>query len=111
MANSTPGPWRVQEGSLTVYTTSDPEAGTGITNAIALPCMTHNSRGSDVGREEAKANAHLIAAAPALLDALEAVLPWVEANCDEDPEGCEDEKYLRVHLRAALAHARGEAKP
>lgn len=66
----TPGPWKVQEGYLTVYTTTCPETGTGFTNAIADVHREKTCAGSIVPEEEAIANARLIAAAPEMLAAL-----------------------------------------
>lgn len=66
----TPGPWRMQNHFLTIFTTSHPETGTGGTNAIASMCTAENSAGSSVTFPEAEANARLIAAAPEMFEAL-----------------------------------------
>lgn len=55
--------------------------------------------------EQAKANAHLIAAAPDLYEALE----WAVLNADESEAGRDDEWYANFErCAAALAKARGE---
>ena len=61
----TPGPWIKQGGYLTIYTLTD-----CATNAVAHTLHHANSNGSVVTREQAEANANLIAAAPDLLAAL-----------------------------------------
>lgn len=65
----TPGPWRLQTGHNTIYTLSGGNA--GHTNCIGkVVCHGDHPTTSDVTLEEAEANAHLIAAAPELLEAL-----------------------------------------
>jgi len=73
-AKFTPGPWLVQPGFLTVYTMSNGESGT--TNAVASVCQESTSSGSSQTREDAEANANLIAAAPELYEALAELREW-----------------------------------
>lgn len=55
------------------------------------------------GKAEARSNAHLIAAAPDLLDACESSLAWAEKS-----DGTKRE--VKEQLRAAIAKARGGAQ-
>lgn len=88
-AKHTPGPWRVQERFGTVFTTSNPEEGTGMTNAIASACRRGRDAGSEVTLDESEANARLIAAAPCMLEALRMVLNYAER------ETCKHEETWR----------------
>lgn len=96
MAQHTPGPWRVQDGFNTIYTTSCPETGTGITIAIAK-ASDHQCKS-----EEVAPNARLLAAAPALLAALEALADEAFINMRSGAGHLIDE------ARAAIAAAKGE---
>jgi hypothetical protein len=90
MGKHTPGPW-------TVY-----EAGFSVADAWGHVLST------DVeGRmpEEAAANARLIAAAPELLAALEALLSVYQGFA---PWEGEVERQAEIKARAAIAKARGE---
>ena len=100
MSEHTKGPWRVQKFSLTVFTISDSD-GTGMTNAIAGTLTENNSAGSVVQRQEAFANARLIAAAPDLLEALEVL---VSSEYD-DGDLC-DADWAKAN--AAIFKARGK---
>ena len=61
----------------------------------------------DCDRDEAMANAHLIAAAPDLYAALE----WAAQNAEESEAGRDSEWYANLErCNAALAKARGETK-
>lgn len=83
MSKHTDGPWLKQPGFLTVYTY---EGNCGASNAIAVACSEGNEhRGSVVSRTEAEANAHLIAAAPEMLDALEAITEHLTAVLKNHP--------------------------
>lgn len=89
----TPGPWAVTGGDGT-------------------PCVS-DPFGLDVGWPSrrkgypALANAHLIAAAPELYEALELALPIIEEldTCRDDED---DPIPLVAQIRSALAKARGE---
>ncbi len=95
----TPGPWKVQRregyvGQWEVVSTCETEWWI----ADAAP---YNER-----QEE---NARLIAAAPELLEALEAVLYWAEliAGDTTDKEAAANEEASIALARAAIAKARG----
>lgn len=105
----TPGPWHVQKGFNTIFTTSDPAKQTGITIAIAK--VLDDQVGS---QSECNANASLIAAAPDLYEALKEVL-LAERLGTRPPETAmqAEEKLDRIKYavnkaEAALAKARGE---
>lgn len=86
MSKHTPGPWKITHSEVNGYRVSD-STGWGV--AVVL---------KDVNDE---ANAHLIAAAPAMLEALEA-LEALASNYG----GLSDENYNIV--KAAVAAAKGE---
>lgn len=82
MSKHTPGPWFYAESEVgTPFVDSE---SVGDLSAVALPL------------DEQKANAHLIAAAPDLLEALEDLLPWLE------------DARMADGARAAIAKARGQ---
>jgi hypothetical protein len=84
MSKHTPGPWAVEE----------------LKHRYRLRCSIEATDGSLVGESYEEKNAHLIAAAPELLEALEALV------LDESKE------YIPTRLwnaaRAAIAKAKGE---
>ena len=91
MAKFTPGPWRLRElvnNTLAVYGAGECD--------VVFPKR-------NAPRD---ANAHLIAAAPALYEALEAIAPWLR-NGDYDTRGglIEMDRLASV-AEAALATAR-----
>lgn len=92
----TPGPWRVSEkrGDLIDIRHENNEPG-----AMSLNLAHVVARQSWL--KEAEANAHLIAAAPELLEALQACLSWVNNGIARD-----------VHVKAtkAIKKALGESK-
>ena len=102
MGNWTPGPWHADghvydsQGSAIAYL----NRGSKATLAI-LP--EHAAR--------KRADAQLIAAAPELYAALEALSEYVIAVCDVDEaaRSYHDDIFNRVHV--AFAKARGESKP
>ena len=76
----TPGPWRFDGPTL-----KGPSYNIGGVNSH--------------GTVEGKANAHLIAAAPELLEALEAAMEWAEH--------CKLPTDIRVRMESAIAKAKG----
>jgi len=92
MSEHTPGPWKVQPGFLTVFTCS--EGTTGLTIALAkvfdaqLIADQDTVEGKQQAREQAEANAKLIAQAwtiPELLAALKYARRFLNAE-DHDIE-------------------------
>jgi hypothetical protein len=119
MAKFTPGPWKVgPERDLErklVYLTVESLAG----NVSCISVYGHKRNGESAGEkytdslgterykpvisaDEARANAHLIAAAPELLDALETIFDITPfATNSKDAE-------IRMRVRAVIAKAKGE---
>ncbi len=87
MAGWTPGPWRYDPKSQYVLA--------GKSTRITSPFWLGKKK------EENEANAHLIAAAPELYDALLTLVPWLEVTqMNQLPGG--------IAALRALARARGE---
>ena len=104
MADHTPGPWKVRNGS--VYHAH--MFGNGWDD-IPIAKMDRETR--ETGPTERDANATLIAAAPELLKALEAILPEFIAD-KVDQSMCADPSTLARIERAkdAVSKATGEVK-
>ena len=97
MAEHTPGPWETHQqaegyNSLRVCKPTEDGECRSIADAEILR----------MPREEAEANARLIAAAPALLEALEAVAKLLDQGQPVDPE------HDGAWIRGAIAQAREE---
>jgi hypothetical protein len=102
----TPGPWRVGNAGFTVFGPKTERPAPVVVAEIPPPTPR-------VSREERKANARLIAAAPEVLAALETSLKWLEAAQADEPEDF-DSPELRSAVdaaRRAVALARGEVTP
>jgi len=97
----TPGPWRVTEygGEIAIHAEDNTK--------VALPEKWFAS-----DRVEAAANAHLIAAAPELLAALESIAAGSVQDTGENGMGTVniDRETMQLIARAALAKATGGAK-
>ncbi len=92
MSNHTPGPWLICDDGINVYAS---KTDTAITN-VEHPCAAD----PDVQT----ANAHLIAASPALLDAAKQALDWL--NADERTAWAKPSReYIATLLDAAIAAA------
>ena len=105
----TPGPWRVKQTGFTYFRdlTILGEDWQGEETPIAAALVRnalHPYGRADKARAEIEANARLIAAAPELLEALEAVLPDLEHYVATHGPG--PDKRLAI-ARAAIAKARG----
>lgn len=74
--------------------------------------MTYTFIGANYSDLEAQADAHLIAAAPEMLAALQAALPWLtKADIDGAFEGCAlplGGRKAWEQVERAIAKARGE---
>ena len=104
MSAHTPGPWKVDSPPRTV--TFEPAFAVNGDYGPPLAFVL----GSD-DHPEVRANARLIAAAPDLLEALEAALPWIDLargsdlNTDASHEAID---RIEAQARAAIAKAKGE---
>ena len=108
MSKHTPGPWAVAEVAPEFhrhgkYGVAYVDLGTwpDLTATVA-PCI--GLEGQPINREVVEANAHLIAAAPDLLEALEAAHGWLVFV------GTETIEPVRARCRAAIAKAKGTIK-
>lgn len=107
----TPGPWEiigddeVCEG-VPCIDISAGEMGTSEHRPVANVCCTLDEDGDFVIVDEDRANAHLIASAPDLLEALEEVLPAFRAYLRE----AGDAHDWAISDRAAEAIARAQGK-
>ncbi len=98
----TPGPWFVDRSSMVAGHESAEIRTSDCEQESALVATVYQQYG------DVLANAHLISAAPELLKALEACLPWVdEYVCTGLHEGIGD-RVASDKARAAIAKARGK---
>lgn len=101
----TPGPWRVEGGTTVVWGACNPDElsdygmGYPVTDCRITP-ISNSSWCQGPEYEEGYANAHLIAAAPELYEALEGVLGLIQLEFEQSP--------MVAFAKAALAKARGE---
>lgn len=106
----TPGPWRVgMESGHNANVITAVSDGDGICLVYGIP---QNRKVDEVGTSSGIANAHLIAAAPDLMEALERLLNAYLNIADSGDAGNWDaEKESEVvTARAAIAKAYGETK-
>lgn len=114
----TPGPWKLDGGEGTrgqLYVWSDrDERGKGLigTHEICVAIIQPNARcegSAAYAEEEIKANADLIAAAPAMYEALEAVVQTIWADCRIPAEVRKDwESVYHTVILSAMRAARGD---
>jgi hypothetical protein len=86
MSGHTPGPWRVTDDAPTIIQCDYRSIGSS-GGALIASAMGNDSSGFYVSESESLANARLIAAAPELLEALKAVLPYVVSETLEHCDG------------------------
>lgn len=100
----TPGPWIAKKGAGWYITRPDAHARREAAFVVGVhPSVSLVDAPSD-DDAEAEANAHLIAAAPAMLAALETMV-----RIYGDPEYCDGETPPEIiEARAAIAQAKGE---
>lgn len=101
----TPGPWHVHVGedetASTVYVYADPDPAPDQSGEDRYICqMMEDSSGI--------VDAHLIAAAPKLLEALEAVLEVAEESTDYTDDGLYWVTQAIIKARTAIAKAKGQ---
>ena len=104
----TPGPWAIAYMSQSDYThlyiTHDSQTRSQIIADLHCP-VSINSEGETYSNENKQANARLIAAAPELLEALEACERYIHATMSDDNlAGIHEADFAR----AAIAKAKGE---
>ena len=102
MSKHTPGPWEVQRDShLRFYITQPSDTPDRVAGFYA------EVRRFTPDIDQVKANAHLIAVAPDLLEALQSAVDWIEDDrFDDDYIG---EQWYH-DARAAIAKAKGETE-
>lgn len=102
MSKHTPGPWRFSDNTkwwkTNPFSVTVPKKGVHGTAVANIPAR------ATISMEEAQANARLIAAAPDLLAALNAMLTHMGLDEDEWTKPTFDQ------ARAAIAKATGESK-
>ena len=110
MSKHTPGPWNVTE----VHQSADVlewiidcnrPASNGCKEDPRI-AIVEEMGGSMDGREEGRSNAHLIASAPDLLEALEALLNWGRDHTS--PTQPNSPHQLLVNAHNVIAKARGQ---
>jgi len=97
----TPGPWAIHESAFSSSLVKELHIGTPTRTAA---CVYDDCAAGILVRSEIEANARLIASAPELIEALEAVLPDLEHYVATHGPG--PDKRLAI-ARAAIAKARG----
>lgn len=120
----TPGPWRVKGGVTSVRAPGSKDGAHKLYSGRIYPetgkyigsiCHVHSADHiSGISREQSAANALLIAAAPCLLAALEALLPELDIEIETrqlggNAEDWADLECLTQQARAAIAKAKGGA--
>jgi hypothetical protein len=93
----TPGPWRFDCGNLQVERAEDRQPICDISTQWDL-----NSRNENIPFHVSEANAHLIAAAPELLDALKRAIHQLVIQDDEGSA------FMQAHRAIAKAEGRAE---
>lgn len=105
MSEHTPGPWKTDHNSIV-------QEGTGFSVADVWTPRGHNHCANQPTpqRREQKANASLIAAAPDLLDALEAVESWIDNEIGKriNPGTNDDDQVVCRAVRSAILKAKGD---
>lgn len=105
----TPGPWVAMNGATTIYGPLGGDSGDGwaaddtdgwmVAEVGNYPTLCEGEM-TELGEECRLANAHLIAAAPDLLAALEEIMRWWDGD-----DGIEEQF---INARQALEKAKGE---
>jgi hypothetical protein len=96
MTKHTPGPWNCNRASA-----AGREIIVSEVSPVDVAVLSHR----DKSQSEITANAYLIAAAPDLLNALQAI---VKSLADQDDEGMIEHAQQMIDARSAIAKATGE---
>lgn len=123
MGKHTPGPWVFRNG-CDIFSELGADSGDGCPAAsndgwhvATIPDTETNIDGAgktELGWNVKRANAHLIAAAPELLEALEVALNglrWYVAEYTEKANGCDDEAIAKIEAAIARATGATDANP
>jgi hypothetical protein len=99
----TPGPWIVDEDGASIYAkdTHNPDTGDWLICEIEAGC---NNSGLGNGEED-EANAHLVAAAPDLLEACKQALELLTGTGQDGTLGHHPDNPVPALLRAAIQKA------
>ena len=111
MSGHTPGPWEWLEAKTAWEDPANMEfiIGGGPNNDDIAAVFHEEGATVSISREEAAANARLIAAAPSLLSALQALDPFMDAIvCYASTLEEHEPNRLVMEARAAIAKATGE---
>ena len=110
-ATHTPGPWTIEDRDYIYGSPSTTIYGNRVAKVFLIGEPVEHATDPDRDFPEAEANAHLIAAAPALLEAAEAALAYFAVFENVAGGGLGFAYSERKHadaLRAAIAKAKGE---
>lgn len=110
-AKHTAGPWKVQrtitgESEAVEMTGHNSDGDTKFAVFVEAPAYVLAGV-SGTGKAECLANARLIAAAPEMLEALEAILPLLDSDCASVQDWQEEAKLVR----AAIIKAKAKGQP
>ena len=101
MTKHTQGPWGLSDDGFVVF--GPAPDGWGIAQILLYDRKTPGG----IDKEEQKANAKLIVAAPELLEALETAVRWLR-RLETEYKGCLNEDAIDKHLMKAVVKAKGE---
>lgn len=99
----TPGPWRL-DNNIAYGWKTNPFSITVRKRGVHSTTVANIPAKQTISRDEAEANARLIAAAPELLEALQAI---VKSLVDQDDEGMIEHAQQMIDARVAIAKATG----
>ena len=99
----TPGPWLIREGDEWTTDIVTAEGNNECGDVMYWNVASYNRQ-----RDEAEANAYLIAAAPDLLEALESLINDSECSCTFESAASGHNLCAFCEAKTAIAKARGE---
>ena len=107
--NNTKGEWKVTDSAFSRFTTYRGKRQGGRTFVTTALNLNQVAEAQGDTQEEAEANAHLIAAAPDMYEALKALLRWAELSYTNDTGEWADENDPTIVLtKKAIAKAEGK---